>query len=89
MTEEDISQKFRLKNIERTRNSFIKEVDQNELVSNNNKTFCTTLSERFLTLVFAVTVFISFLSFACLVDLPTGIMSFTTRLNIFAIIEKI
>ena len=44
-TEKDISQekKFRLKNIEKTRNYFIKEIDQNELVSNKNKKVCATL----------------------------------------------
>ena len=34
MSEENISQEFRLKNKEETRNYFIKEIDPNELMSN-------------------------------------------------------
>ena len=33
MSKKKISQKFRLKNIDETRNYFIKEINQNELVS--------------------------------------------------------
>ena len=44
MAEEDISQKFRLKNIEETRNYFIKEIHQNELMSKTHKKVCTTLN---------------------------------------------
>ena len=37
MAEENICQEFRFKNIEETRNYFIKEIDQNELMSNKHK----------------------------------------------------
>ena len=37
MTEEKISQGFRLKNIKEIKNYFIKEKDQNELMSNKHK----------------------------------------------------
>ena len=37
MAEESISQKVRLQNIEGARNYFIKEIDQNGLMSNQNK----------------------------------------------------
>ena len=45
MTEENISQEFRLKNADETRNNFIKEVDQNKLMSKNHKKviFCLKL----------------------------------------------
>ena len=33
MSKEDISQEFRLKNIQETRNFFIKEIDQKEFMS--------------------------------------------------------
>ena len=33
MTEENISQEFILKNVDKTRNYFIEEIDQNELLS--------------------------------------------------------
>ena len=44
MAEKNISQEFRLKNIERTRNYYIKELNQNELMSKKHKMFCTTLN---------------------------------------------
>ena len=56
MTEEDISQELRLKKIKEINNYFIKEIDQNGLMSNKNKKVCTTLNyiEHFLTLFFPV-----------------------------------
>ena len=50
MSEENKSQKFRLKNMEETKNYFIKEADQNELMSRMHKKISTTLSytENFL-----------------------------------------
>ena len=39
MAEENISQEFKLKNIDETRNSFIEEINQNELMSKKYKTF--------------------------------------------------
>ena len=36
---EKTSQEFRLKNIKETRNYFIKEIGQNELISKKQKTF--------------------------------------------------
>ena len=37
MSEENISQKLRLKNIDETKNSFIEEINQNELMSKKHK----------------------------------------------------
>ena len=52
MTEENISQGFRLKNIDETRNCFIEETNWNELMSKNHKKICITLNyiEHFLIL---------------------------------------
>ena len=44
MTEEDISQEFRLKKIKEVNDYFIKEIDQNKLLSNKIKKICTTLN---------------------------------------------
>ena len=41
MAEENISQEFRLKNIDEARNYFIEEINQNELMSNKHKKVCT------------------------------------------------
>ena len=91
MTEEGKSQEFTLKKKTTTNNYFIKEIDQNELLSNKNKKVCTTLNytERFLILVDAVTVRISISAFASLVDISNGIMSSTIGLSICAIIARI
>ena len=39
MTEENISQEFRLKNMDEARNYFLEEIKQNELMSKKHKTF--------------------------------------------------
>ena len=44
MIEENISQKFRLKNIDEIRNYFFEEIEQNELMSRKHKKVCTTLN---------------------------------------------
>ena len=53
MAEVNVSQEFRTKNIEETTNSFIKEIDQNELMRYKHKEIFTTLnhSEHFLQLL--------------------------------------
>ena len=50
MFEEKISEEFRLKNIDETRNYFLEEIKQNELMSKKHKKICTTLNynEHFL-----------------------------------------
>ena len=39
-----MSQEFRLKNIKETRNYFLEEIERNELMSENHKNVCATLS---------------------------------------------
>ena len=57
MTEENISQQFRLKNIDETRNHLIVEINCNELISKERKKICKFLNciEHFLILDSAVT----------------------------------
>ena len=43
MVEENISQEFRLKNIDETRNYFLEEINQSELMSRKHKKFGGTL----------------------------------------------
>ena len=54
MAEEITSQEFRLKNIDETRNYFIEEIDQNELMSQKHRKVCTTLNyiEHLLAFIF-------------------------------------
>ena len=44
MVEENISQEFRLKNIDETRDYLIEGTKQNELMSRNHKKVCKTLN---------------------------------------------
>ena len=63
MAEENISQEFRLKNIDETRNYLIEEINRNELMSKKHKKICATLNyiEHFLFLASAITGVFSFL----------------------------
>ena len=57
MVEENISKEFRLKNIDKTRNYFLEEIEQNGLMSKKHIKVCATLNyiEHFLILVSAIT----------------------------------
>ena len=57
MVEENIGKEFRLKNIDKTRNYFLEEIEQNELMSKKHIKVCATLNyiEHFLILVSAIT----------------------------------
>ena len=44
MSREKISQEFRLKNIDKTKNHFLEEIEQNKLISRKHKKVCTTLN---------------------------------------------
>ena len=43
-TKQNLSQQFRLKNVEETRNYFVEEIGQNELMSNKHKRVFTTVN---------------------------------------------
>ena len=77
MKEKNISQDFRLNNIDETRIYLLKEIEQNELMSRKHKKVCTTLNyiEHFLILASAVTGCISISVFASLLGIPIGITS--------------
>ena len=69
MVGENISHKYRLKNIDETRNYFIGEINQNQLMSKEHKKVCTVLnySKRLFFLASVVTRFVSISAFAFLV----------------------
>ena len=46
MIKENISQDFRSKNIDKTRNYFIEDIKQNDLMSKSHKNVCTALNHR-------------------------------------------
>ena len=66
MSEENVSQEFRLKNIDETRNYFLQEVKHNRLISRKHKHVCTSLNyiEHFLVLGYTITRCISISDFA-------------------------
>ena len=82
-----MSQKFRLKNTDETRNYLIEEIKQNELMSRKHKKFCKTLNyiEHFLILASTITGCISISAFASLLGIPIGITDSAIGLKSFAI----
>ena len=91
MGEEKISQEFRLKSIDETRNYFVKIIGQNELMSEKHKKACTSLNyiKHFLILASAITRCISIPTFPSLVGIPVTITSSAVELKICAITAQI
>ena len=60
MVEENISQEFRLKKIDETRNYFLEDIQQNEMMSRKHRMVCATLNyiEHFLILASEITGYI-------------------------------
>ena len=91
MAEKNISQEFRLKNLNETRNYLIEEINQNQLISKKHKKVCATLNyiKHFLILGSTVTGSVSISVFASLVGIPIGITSSAIGLKIFVITAAI
>ena len=87
MVEENTSQEFILKNIDETRNYFIEDIKQNELLFKKHKKVCTTLNyiEHFLILSSTISECISISGFSSLVAIKIGISSSAIGLEICAI----
>ena len=83
MTEENIIQEFRLKNLNETRNYFIEKINQN-LLSKKHKKVCGVLNfiEHFLILVSTVTGCVPISAVVSLVGIPVGITSSAVGLKI-------
>ena len=86
-----MSQEFRLKNINETRNYFLEEKKQNELMSRKHKKVCTTLNyvEHFLISASMITGCISISAFASLIGIPIAITSSAIGLKVCAIAGRI
>ena len=82
-----MSLEFRFKNIVKTRNYFLEEIKQNELMSRKHKNVFTTLNyiEHFLVLASTITGCISISNFASLLDISIEITSSVIGLKICAI----
>ena len=91
MAEEKISQEFRLKNTDETRNFLIEEINRNELISKKHKKVCTTLNyvEQFLILGSTISGCVSISAFGSLVSIPIEITSSTVGLKIWVVTAAI
>ena len=79
MSEENISQEFRLKKIDEARNYFIEEINQNELMSKKHRKVCRVLNyikDSFIA-TSTTTGWVTISAFASLVGIPIGIASST------------
>ena len=87
-TEENISQKCGLKNINETRNYFIEKINQSELMSKKHKNVCEVSNyiEHLPILVSTVTRCVSISMFASLVRIPVDITSSAEGLNLLLIL---
>ena len=85
MVEENISQEFRFKNIDETRNYLLEEIEQE--TSRKHEKVCTALNyiEHFLILASAITGCISNSAFASFPGIPTGITISAIGLKIYPI----
>ena len=90
MTEKNISQKVKFKNIDETRDYLIEEMKQNELISKKHKKVCKVLNyvEHLVILVSTVTGSISISAFASLVGIPIGTASSAVEMEMRATTEK-
>ena len=91
MATENISQEFRLRNTDETRNYFLKKIEQNELMSKKHKKICTTINniEQFLILASAMTGCLSISAIASWLGIPIGITSSAIGLKVCVIAAEI
>ena len=91
MVEKNIIQGFRLKNVDETRNYFVEEIEQNELMNKKNKKACATLNYREHILIWASTFTgsASISAFASLVGIFIEITSSAIEWKICAITARI
>ena len=83
MVEENRSPKFRLRNIDETRNYFLEKIKHNELMSRKDKKVSTTLNHiHFLVSISAIKECISISDFTSLIGNPIGITSSVIGLKI-------
>ena len=86
-----MSQEFTLKNIDETGKYFLKEIEQNELMSRKHKQVSAALNyiELFPILASTISGCISISAFASLVGISIGITSSAMGLKICAIVQEL
>ena len=75
MSEENMNQEFRLKQVDEIRSYLIEEINRNELMSKKDNKVCRVLNyiEPSLILVSTITGCVSIHAFASLVGIPVGV----------------
>ena len=90
IVEKNINHEFKLENIDETKNYFLQEIKQNDMMSRKHNMVCTKYNslnyiEHFLVLASAATGCIAIFTFASLLGIAIGVTSFATGLKICAI----
>ena len=87
ISEKNMNQEFRLKNIDEIRNYLIEEINRNELQRKRHKKVCRVLNyiEHSLILIFTVPGCVSISTFTSLVGIPVEIKISAIGLNIYVI----
>ena len=87
ISEKNMNQEFRLKNIDEIRNYLIEEINRNELQRKRHKKVCRVLNytEHSLILIFTIPGCVSISTFTSLVGIPVGIKSSAIGLKICVI----
>ena len=87
MVKENVSQEFKIKYIDETKNYFTEEINQNKLMRKKHKKVCMTLNynEHFLILVPAITGYILISAFVSIVGISMGITSSAVELKSYEI----
>ena len=91
MSQENLSQKFILKYMDKIRNYFLEEIEKNGLMSRKHKSVCKIVNyiEHFLILASKITGYISISAFGSLFGISIGITSSAIGLNICAIAAEV
>ena len=91
ITEENINQAFRLKEIDETENDFIEEIKQNELLGKKHKRVCKILNytKHLSILASTVTGHVFISAFASLIGISVGIASSVATIKICIINAKV
>ena len=91
MKEGNIHQEFRLKEIDKTRNYFIEELKQHQLIRKTDKKACKilTYTDSLLILASTVTGCVSISTFCFLICIPVDLASSATKTKVFVILAGI
>ena len=87
MSEKSISQEFRLKNIDKTKNYFLEKIKENEFIRKKHRKVCQVLNyiDQLLVVISTITGCVSVSACVSLAGVPIGITNFANGLKKYAI----